>query len=268
MTQRITEWSPRFKARVAGALYLIGGTLGGFAEVFVRGRVVVYDDAAATATNILTHESLYRLGGAADLISLVCDTAVALLFYDLFKPTSRSLSLLAAFFRLTWVAPMVLNSLNHFAPLALLGGAYYLNAFKPDQLRAMAYTSLKLHAQGYNIGLVFFGVTCVLLGYLIFRSTFLPRVLGVLMAIAGLCYLTNSFTNFLSPASARALFPWILLGAFPGEFGLMLWLIIFGVNNERWKQQAEGINAYQSRQFGTLNLERSKATPMRLPICF
>jgi hypothetical protein len=238
MAQRITEWSPRFKARIAGALYLIGGTLGGFAEVFVRGKLVVHDDAAATATNILTHELFYRVGGVADLVSLVCDTAVALLFYDLFKPTSRSLSLLAAFFRLTWVAPMVLNSLNYFAPLVLLGSSRYLAAFERDQLQGLAYTSLKLYAQGYNIGLVFFGITCLLLGYLIFKSTFLPRVLGVLMAIAGLCYLINSFANFLSPPFAHALFPWILLGAFPGEFGLMLWLIIFGVNAPRWKEQA------------------------------
>jgi hypothetical protein len=245
MTQQITEWSPRFKARVAGALYLIGGTLGGFAEVFVRGRLVVNGDSAATATNILTHESFYRIGGVADLISLVCDAAVALLFYDLFKPTSRSLSLLAAFFRLIWVAPMVFNLLNHFAPLVLLAGGRYLTAFKQDQLQDLAYTSLKLHAQGYNIGLVFFGITCLLLGYLIFKSTFLPRVLGVLMAIAGLCYLINSFANFLSPSFAHALFPWILLGAFPGEFGLMLWLIIFGVNAPRWKEQANTARAYE-----------------------
>jgi hypothetical protein len=238
MTERLEEASPLFKARVAGALYLIGGLLGGFAEVFVRGKLVVSGDAAATATNILAHEWLYRLGGAADLISLACDTAVALLFYDLLKPVSRSLSLLAAFFRLTWVAPMALNSLNYFAPLVLLGGRHYLTVFKPDQLQAMAYTALKLHALGYNICLVSFGFTCLLIGYLICRSVFLPRILGVLMAIAGLCYLTNSFANFLSPAFACPLFPWILLTAFPGEFGLMLWLIVKGVNVQRWKEQA------------------------------
>jgi hypothetical protein len=266
MTQRITEWSPRFKARLAGALYFIGGTLGGFAEVFVRGRLVVHDDAAATTANILAHESLYRLGGTADIISLACDTAVALLFYDLFKPTSRSLSLLAAFFRLTWVASMALNSLNYFAPMVLLGGAHYLTAFKPDQLQAMAYTSLRLHAQGYNIGLVFFGITCLLLGYLIFRSTFLPRVLGVLIAIAGLCYVINSFTNFLAPAFARSLFPWILLPAFPGEFGLMLWLVVFGVNARRWKAQAEGIERSNSGQADPAGAEPAKRLAMRLPL--
>jgi len=238
MVERIAEVSPRFKARVAGALYLIGGTLGGFAEVFVRGKLVVSGDPGATATNILAHESLYRLGGVADLISLACDTAVALLFYDLLKPTSRSLSLLAAFFRLTWVAPMALNSLNYFAPLVLLGSAHYLTVFKPDQLQTLAYTALRLHAQGYNICLVSFGFTCLLIGYLIFRSTFLPRTLGVLMAIAGLCYVVNSFANFLWPAFARPLFPWILLPAFPGEFGLMLWLLVKGVNVQRWNEQA------------------------------
>lgn len=102
----------------------------------------------------------------------------------------------------------------------------------------MAYTALRFHGQGYNVCLVSFGFTCLLIGYLICRSTFLPRILGVLMAIAGLCYLTNSFANFLSPAFARPLFPWILLPAFPGEFGLMLWLIVVGVNDQRWKEQA------------------------------
>jgi hypothetical protein len=236
--KKIREMSPCLKARIAGALYLTGGLLGGFSEVFVRGRLVVSGDVAATATNILAHESFYRLGGAADLFSLACDTAVALLLYDLLKPVSRSLSLLAAFFRLTWVAPMALNSLNHFAPLVLLGGPHYLTAFKPDQLQALAYTTLRLHAQGYNICLVSFGFTCLLIGYLIYRSTFLPRILGVFMAIAGLCYLTNSFANFLSPAFARPLFPWILLPALPGEFGLMLWLIVKGVNVQRWNEQA------------------------------
>ena len=122
-TERIAEASPRFKARIAGVLYLIIIIAASFAEFFVRGRLVVGGDPAATATNILAHEPSYRLGASAVLIYLSCDTAVALIFYELFKPVSRSLSLLAAFFRLIEVAILGGNLLNHLAPLLLLKGA-------------------------------------------------------------------------------------------------------------------------------------------------
>ncbi|MGO9127600.1 MAG: DUF4386 domain-containing protein [Terriglobales bacterium] len=238
MKERIAESSPLLKARIAGVLYLIITIAAPFAEVFVRGRLVVDGDAAATAANILAHQPLYRLAGAADLIAFTCDAAVALLFYELLKPVSRSLSLFAACFRLLHVAIVAVNTLNHFAALVLLGGEHFLTAFKTDQLQALALLSLSLHGTGYNIGLVFFGFHCMLIGYLISRSAFLPRILGGLIAIAGLCYLTNSVANFLSPSFAAHLFPYILL---PGlaEPLLALWLLVRGVNVQRWKQQAD-----------------------------
>jgi hypothetical protein len=210
----------RSKARLAGALYLIIILAAAFAEVFVRGRLVVSGDATATAANILAHESLYRLGGAADLIAFVCDVFVAGIFYELFQPVNATLSLLAAFFRLVHVAVMAVNSINHFAPLVFL---------KTAQLPALALVSLKLHAVGYNIALVFFGFHCLLIGYLICCSRYLPRFLGILMTIAGLCYLTNSFTNFLASAFAATLFPWILLPAALAEWSLTGWLLAVGV---------------------------------------
>lgn len=236
--ERTAEASPRFKARIAGVLYLVIIVAAAFAEVFVRGRLVVHGNAAATATNILANEPLYRLGGAADLIAFACDAAVALIFYELLKPVSGRLSLLAAFFRLMHVAAVGINTVNHFAPLVLLGGAHFLTAFRTDQLQALALVSLTLHGLGYNVGLVFFGFHCLLIGYLIYRSGFLPRILGALLAIAGLCYLTNSFANFLSPTFARLLFPWILLPGVPAEWGLALWLLVIGVNVQRWKERA------------------------------
>lgn len=120
MIDRVVETSPRLWARIAGALYLITIVLGVFAEAFVRGTLIVRDDAAATATNILAHESLYRLGLAADLAMIACYIAVTLLFYVLFKPVSRGLSLLAAFFSLVGLAVLAANSLTHLAPLVLL----------------------------------------------------------------------------------------------------------------------------------------------------
>jgi len=192
----------------------------------------------ATAANIQAHKFLYRLGGATDLIAFACDTAVALLFYELFRPVSGSFSLLAAFFRLMHVAIVAVNSLNHFAPLVLLGDAHFLAAFRADQLQALALASLRLHALGYLTGLVFFGFHCLLIGYLICRSAFLPRILGGLMAIAGLCYLTNSFMALLSPEPAANRFPWILVPAGLAELALTLWLLAAGVNVQRWKEQA------------------------------
>jgi hypothetical protein len=123
MMERIAEASPRFKARIAGGLYLLTIVAASFAEFFVRGRLVVGGDAGATATNILAHESLYRLGAATVPIYLSCDIAVTLIFYELLKPVSRSLSLLAALFRLMQVAILGVNLLNDFAPLVLLKGA-------------------------------------------------------------------------------------------------------------------------------------------------
>jgi Domain of unknown function (DUF4386) len=233
----MTTATPRLKARIAGVFYLITIITGVFAEIFVRGALVVRDDAAATATNILAHESLYRFGLAADLIMLVCYLAVTLLFYDLFKPVSRSLSLLAAFFSLVGIAVLAVNSLNHLAPLVFLGGAQYLSAFETTELQALALMSLRMHARGYTIGGAFFGIYMLLLGYLIFRSGFLTRILGVLMAIGGLSFLTNSFAVFLLPTLTAHLPDIGMLGGI-AELALSLWLIVTGVNVLKWEEKA------------------------------
>jgi hypothetical protein len=236
MMERIAEASPRFKARIAGVFYLITTTTG-FAEA-VRGRLVVYSDAAVTATNILTHESLFRLAFATDLIVNPCFIVLTVLFYDLFKPVNKNLSLLAAFLSLVGCAIASLVCLFQLAPLIVLRGAHNVSAFNLEQLQALALMFLKLHVQGYNVSLVFFGFYCVLVGYLVFRSTFLPRILGVLMAIAGLCYLTSSFATFLSPEVAARLFPYILVPGSVAELSLILWLLVKGVNDQRWREQA------------------------------
>jgi len=237
MTDRIAE-SPRLTARFAGLVYLMVALAGGSAEMFVRGRLIVHGDAAATAANILAHESLFRLGFAIDVAAMTGEVVLALLFYRLFSPVSRNIALLIAFFRIAWAAIYAANSLTDIAPLLLLQGANGLTAFSQTQLQALAYLSLRLQAMGFNIGLVFFGVECVAIGWLIVRSTFLPRFLGALMTIAGLCYLINSFANFLSPPLANLLFPYILLPCLPGEFRFIFWLLFVGVNASKWKQAA------------------------------
>ena len=195
-------------------------------------------NAAATAANILAHQSLFRLGLAADLAAMAGEVILALLFYELFWPVSRSLALLVAFFRIMWAAIYAANSLTHLAPLYFLGGASYLSGFTTGQLQALALLSLRMHAAGFNIGLIYFRIDCVLIGWLIVRSDFLPWLLGVLMGLAGVCYLVNSFANILLPPGDNILYPYILFPCLPGEFGLMLWLLFFAVNADRWKAQA------------------------------
>ena len=231
MMDQTDEASPRFKARIAGVFYLMVFLTA--VPVFAGAKLVVSGDAAATATNILAQEGLYRLGWASNLVATACYIVVTGLLYELFKPVNRSVSLTAAFFSVVGCGLGTLSGVFELAPLALLGGARYLSVFNPEQLQALALLFLKLQAQAYNTGLVFFGCYCLLIGYLIFRSTFLPRLLGVLMAIAGLGWLT-----FLSPPLATYLSPYILAPGILGEGSLTLWLLVIGVNVQRWNEQA------------------------------
>ncbi|HEY3204512.1 MAG TPA: DUF4386 domain-containing protein [Thermoanaerobaculia bacterium] len=237
---RIAEASPRFKARMAGVFYFLTFLTGGVGFL-AHGSLVVRGDAAATAANILAHEPLFGLGFAAWIIMFACYIAVTALFYYLFEPVSRSISLLAACFSLVGCAIGALSCIFYLAPLVVLGGAPYMSVFKLDQLQALALLFLRLHAQAYNSSLVFFGFYCLLIGYLIFRSTFLPRILGVLMAIAGLGWLT-----FLSPPLADYLSPYILAPGVLGEGSLTLWLLVKGVNEQRWKEQASAAGEWRS----------------------
>src|SRR6266446_779574 len=229
MTDCALVASPRTYARVAGLLYLIVIVAGIFAEIFVRGRLVVAHDAAATAHNIVAHALRYRLGFAAELIALSCNVPLALIFYELFKVVNRRVTLLAVFFSLVGTAIEGVDLLNHLAPLTLLGGGGYLSAIPAEQLQAQAYLSLRLFELGFAICLVFFGLFCVSLGYLIFRSGFLPRIIGVLLAFQGLCYLVNSFVGFLAPGMADLAFSVLAVSAV-GEISLCLWLLVMGVN--------------------------------------
>ncbi len=235
--ERIAEASPRLKARIAGGLWLlcIIASVGGF---IAAAPLIVANDAAATARNILANESLFRLGFAADLISGLSYLGATVFLYYVLKPVSKSLSLLAAFFGLAGVAIGALGWVSHLAPLVLLHGDQYLSAFTSSQLQAMSMVSLKLQMQVFSIGMVFFGIQCILMGCLVARSTFLPRILGVLLAIGGTSYVIASFANFLLPLFGARLIPFIMPVALIGEGSLTLWLLTKGVNEQRWYEQA------------------------------
>ena len=237
MTERITGASPRVKARIAGFFWLMTFLTGGVA-MFVGGRLVVSGDAAATAANILAHESSLRLGLTSNLLATACYITATLFVYALLKPVNRNVSLLAAFFSLTGCAIGAFSFLFFLAPLVVLGGAQYLSVFTVEQLRALAFVSLRLYEQASTIAFAFFGLHCFLVGCLILGSTFLPRIVGVLMVCAGLGWLTFSSANLLSPPLATYLTPYIMAPGILGEGALTLWLLVMGVNVQRWNEQA------------------------------
>jgi Domain of unknown function (DUF4386) len=234
----VADTSPRKLARIAGALYLINIVAGAFAIGFVRSVLVVPDDAAGTAYNIQTHELLYRSGVAAHLVVTVTNVPLAVIFYDLFKVVNRRLALLDACFILVATAIEAAGLANEFSPLFLLSSGPYASAVSAAQLQALAYLSSDLSGTTYDIHTVFFAFDAICIAYLILRSTFVPRALGLLMAIDGLAYLIYSFADLLAPASAEHLVPWIQLPALVCEGSLCLWLLVLGVDVDRWKERA------------------------------
>ena len=202
-------------------------------QLLTIGGVVVSSDASATANNILANEPIFRLAIAASLLAVVFHLFVAVLFYDLFKPVGRSSSLLAVLFLVVACGVQAFAALLPVGALVVLGGTRAFGAFTVDQLYAVALMLLNWNAQAYNTYLVFFGCWCIVIGYLTFKSTFLPRVLGVGMALAGLGY-----TVYLYRPLAQAVTPYNLaLGV--GELALLLWLAFRGVNAKRWVELAE-----------------------------
>lgn len=224
-------------ARISGVLYLLIIAAGIFAQL-VRERFVVSGNATATASNIRADAFMFRLGLVADLSTFVCAVALTILLYALLKPVNRNAALLMLGFNVVQDAIGGLNVLNTYRPLQLLGNAAYLKVFSREQLEAMALLSLNTHSIGFAVALIFFACSCVALGYLTFTSGLLPKALGVLMVIAGACYLTNSVAMLLSPRVASILFPSIFVPALIGELSFAVWLTVKGVNVARWQEQA------------------------------
>lgn len=215
-------------ARLAGVLYLIVIAFGIFAEVFVRSRLIVAGDAEATAANILDSEWLFRMGFAADLVIFLSDVALAIVLYFLFRPVSKTWSLLAAAFRLTQTAVIGLNLLSMFAALLILREADYLGAFSSAESDALALFFLDLHKYGYTLGLTFFALSTLVVAYLAFQSRVVPKALGVLLGLAGAGYLADSFAFFLVPGYDGSISPILLAPALVGELWFAFWLLLKG----------------------------------------
>jgi hypothetical protein len=237
MPNKSVENCPQRYARTGGVLYLAIIVLGAFAEGVVTNKLVVSGDAAATAHNILAAPGLWRLGVAGDFIVVLCAVPFLWIEYLLLRPVSKQLVLLAVLFNVVSLAVEAISKLFLLLVLPTLGSADYLTAFEPQQLQVLASLALKSHDIAFNIALVFFGFTCLVDGYLIFKSGYLPRLIGVLMQIAGLSYLIACFAALFAPTFADLILPAILLPPLIGESSFCLWLLVRGVNVAKWNER-------------------------------
>ena len=235
------ETSPLIYARVAGFLYLILFVIGPFSLMYVPSYLIVPGDAATTANNIMASEWLFRIGIVGESVIFLSEIVLVVMLYVLLKPVSKTLSLVAAFSRLAMAAIQGINLLNNFAALLLLSGAAYLTVFEVDQLHALVLLFLNAHEYGVLIGQVFFGLHCFVLGYLLFKSGYFPRILGVLLVFASLGYLTWSFGYFLLP-NYEGIIPiisWVfLVPGVIGELSLTFWLLFKGVDVVQWEKRS------------------------------
>jgi len=220
-------------ARIAGFCYLVVIATGLFSEVFVRQALRVPNDALRTAQNIQANEMLFRLGFVADLINFIVGIPTILIIYHFFKKSNKIILQIALALVIIQTAIIAVNLLYQITPLLLLGNDTYLNTFQQNQLATLSLLSLNIQAQGYGIGLVFFGFYCILIGYVVFKTNAIPKIIGIAYAIAGLCYLINSFTMFLSKGFANPLFIYLAIPIFLGELCLCLWLLIKGIDTTK-----------------------------------
>lgn len=231
------EWikllSPRARARVAGVFEALEGTAAAGGQVIILGNLVVQGNPAATAHNILANEALFRFGFLISVAGVAFHLAWSLLMYQLLRPVNRTLSSLAVFVVIICCAMQALTAFLYLAPLLVLQGGSSMSALGVEQTQALAFVFIKLNTAAFQIDLVFFGLWCVLTGYLMVRSKFLPRILGALLMLDGL-----GWTLYVWPPLATFLFPVIAVVSGLAEAPLQVWLIAFGVNSKRWNEQA------------------------------
>ncbi len=233
MTNHTTKTSPLVYARVAGVLYLMLAPLGVFGILYVPSTLIAPGDAATTASNIIASEGLFRLSIVSALVTQLVNLLLVLVLYKLLKPVNKNHAVLMVILFLVSVPITMLNELNQFAALLLLSGADHLTVFTADQLQALVLLFLDLHEHGILITGIFWGLWLFPMGYLVFKSGYIPRIIGVLLMIGCFGYLIDSFMAFLFPNFGVS----IAQFTFVGEVLLPLWLLIRGVNVERWEKR-------------------------------
>ena len=233
MTTRSAEISPLVRARVAGFLYLFANLFAPFTLLYLPSRFIVSGDAAATASNIMASESLFRFGIVGNLFTFIANIFLALAIYQLLKVVNKNAASLMVILFLVGVPIAMLNEVTQLAVLRLLSGAdYLLKAYTTDQLQALVYLLIGLHDQGLLIAHIFFGLWLFPMGYLVFKSGFIPKIVGILLMIAGVGYVVQGFAAFLGYSVNIILFTGL------GELVFLLWLLIKGVNVEQWNKRA------------------------------
>ena len=237
-----TQSRPRTLARMLGFFMLLTILGGVIAQGFISQRLIVFSDAAATANNILSHKALFKVSVSIYLIEMIANVTTTALWYILLRPVNRTIALAAAFIDLAGCIIKTVARVFYLTPLWVLGAASppgsivnpALHGFTPEQLQSIALVLFRANAYGAAIAMAFFGFSVPLNGYLIFRSTFLPRWLGALGMIAGVCWLT-----FIYPPFGSRLF------MFTAPVGLLIvivmivWLLVYGVDEKKWREQAD-----------------------------
>jgi hypothetical protein len=233
MTTSVSESSPTARGRILALLYLVvivGGIVG---QAVIADGLVVRDDAQRTAANILANKSLYRLAFTIFMIEMAAQLATTAMFYDLLKPVDRSLARIGAILGLVGAGIKTMSRVFYYMPLIFLSGAPYLAAVDPTELAALSLLSIRINSQGAAIALVFFGFEALLRGWLVFRSAFLPRFLGVISMVGGLGWLT-----YLWPPLGSRLFMGVALFAIIGVVLTTGWLLVRGVDDAKWRERA------------------------------
>jgi hypothetical protein len=228
----------RTQARIAGLLYLIPMFCGPFSMMYVPGQILVPGDAAGTATRLVASEALFRLGLLSDAAIFLSEIALTAVLYTLFRPAGRTLALTATFARLAMTVLQGANLVPNLAAVQLVGGASYLAAFTPAQLNASTLLLLNVHGLGVHVWEIFFGLHCLAVGILVYRSGYFPKVFGVLMGIASIGYSLNGLGNLVAPGHASDFAAVVGLTALVGEVPFVFWLLFKGLNERRWTERS------------------------------
>jgi hypothetical protein len=236
MSFKSIENHPQRYARIWGALYLAVIVMGGFAEGYVNSNLIVPGDVAASAQHILASPALWNLGVAADLFVVILAVPQMWIEYLFLRRVNKSVMLLSLLTGMISLAVESVSKLFLLIVMPVLNNTDYLTAFNAHQIEVLANLAIRSHNVAFNIALIFFGMSCLVSGYLIFKSGFLPKFIGLLLQLAGVCYLVACLSAMFAPALARLISPAILLPSLVGESALCLWLLVMGVDAGKWAQ--------------------------------